>query len=263
MATGGDFSGEARPMAEKSPRRIRLEQSLAEDPGDAFLRYGVAMQCLREGDVDEGRRRLMELIADRPDDQVAAHQQLGQSYMESGEAEQARRLVRRGDRPGPRPGAMRARGGRRWAIPRRQVVAERTPARGAADVCRSRPSPSRTGSSSGTDSSRPELAAELARLGASEAPGRRPTGLVTSGLVARVVGPLGGRPRLRRRPSRTRPRPGTSSPGSPCAIATRTCDGLQSAWAAAPRSTRPRLILASSRPTPANSSTTTSRPAGS
>ena len=44
-------------MAEKSPRRLKLEESLSEDPSDAFLRYGLALQCLREGDVDEGRRR--------------------------------------------------------------------------------------------------------------------------------------------------------------------------------------------------------------
>ena len=37
-------------MAEKSRRRLMLEQSLAEDPADSFLRYGLAMQCLREGD---------------------------------------------------------------------------------------------------------------------------------------------------------------------------------------------------------------------
>jgi predicted Zn-dependent protease len=78
-------------MAEKSPRRLKLEASLAEDPTDTFLRYGVAMQCLREGDVDEGRERLMALIADHPDDQVAAFQQLGQSYLESDEPEGARR----------------------------------------------------------------------------------------------------------------------------------------------------------------------------
>ena len=63
-----------------------LEESLAEDPADTFLRYGLAMQCLREGDVEEGRERLLALIADHPDDQVAAYQQLGQSYLESGEA---------------------------------------------------------------------------------------------------------------------------------------------------------------------------------
>jgi predicted Zn-dependent protease len=80
-------------MPEKSRRRLMLEQSLAEDPADSFLRYGLAMQCLNEGDVEEGRRRLADLIADRPDDQVAAYQQLGQSYADKGETEAARRIL--------------------------------------------------------------------------------------------------------------------------------------------------------------------------
>jgi predicted Zn-dependent protease len=66
-----------------------LERSLAEDPADTFLRYGLAMQCLREGDVEEGRARLKALIADHPDDQVAAYHQLGQSYAEADEAAEA------------------------------------------------------------------------------------------------------------------------------------------------------------------------------
>lgn len=74
----------------KSARRLALEESLAADPADTFLRYGLAMQCLREGDLDEGRSRLEALIADHPDDQVAAYQQLGQSYMDEGETERAR-----------------------------------------------------------------------------------------------------------------------------------------------------------------------------
>jgi predicted Zn-dependent protease len=78
-------------MTEKSPRRLRLEASLAEDPSDPFMRYGLALQCLREGDAEEGRQRLLALVADHPDDQVAAYQQLGQSYMETDEVETARR----------------------------------------------------------------------------------------------------------------------------------------------------------------------------
>jgi thioredoxin-like negative regulator of GroEL len=78
-------------MPETSPRRALLQQSLAENPGDPFLRYGLALQCLREGDIEEGRDRLKALIADNPGDQeVAAHQQLGQSYMEAGEGDEAR-----------------------------------------------------------------------------------------------------------------------------------------------------------------------------
>ncbi len=83
-------------MADKSPRRIMLENSLAEDPADSFLRYGLAVQCLREGDVDEGRERLQSLIADHPDDTVAAHQQLGQSYLEAEEFAEARAILTSG-----------------------------------------------------------------------------------------------------------------------------------------------------------------------
>ena len=83
-------------MAEKSPKRLRLERSLAEDPGDRFLQYGLALQCLREGDLDEGRQRLKALIAEDPDRQVAAYQQLGQSYVESGESDDARSVLQQG-----------------------------------------------------------------------------------------------------------------------------------------------------------------------
>ncbi len=79
-------------MAEhpKTPRRLKLEESLAGDPDDSFLQYGLAIQCLREGDLEEGRRMLRVLIEREPDDQIAAYQQLGQSYMDEGENQLAR-----------------------------------------------------------------------------------------------------------------------------------------------------------------------------
>ena len=83
-------------MAEKSPRRVMLEESLAEDPTDTFLRYGVAVQCLREGDVEVGRQGLLALIADHPEDQVAAYQQLGQSYLDSGDTQRAAETLKTG-----------------------------------------------------------------------------------------------------------------------------------------------------------------------
>ena len=82
-------------MADKSPRRRMLEQSLADDPADTFLRYGLALQCLRDGDVEEGRARLTALIADHPDE-VAAYQQLGQSYADTGESAPAAEALRAG-----------------------------------------------------------------------------------------------------------------------------------------------------------------------
>ncbi len=83
-------------MPEKSRRRLMLEQSLAEDPTDTFLRYGLAIQCLREGDLDEGRQRLLALIADHPDDQVAAYQQLAQSYADTSEPKAAETTLQTG-----------------------------------------------------------------------------------------------------------------------------------------------------------------------
>lgn len=82
-------------MPAKSAMRLRLEASLAEDPADAFLRYGLALRCLQEGDLDEGRSRLEALIADDPN-QVAAYQQLGQSYMEADSPAEARGWFTRG-----------------------------------------------------------------------------------------------------------------------------------------------------------------------
>jgi thioredoxin-like negative regulator of GroEL len=83
-------------MAAKSRRRMMLEQSLSEDPSDPFLRYGLAVQCLRDGDLAEGRDRLVALIDDHPDDQVAAYQQLGQSYAMTGERDAAAATLRAG-----------------------------------------------------------------------------------------------------------------------------------------------------------------------
>ena len=97
-------------MASKSERRVKLEQSLADDPGDTFLRYGLGVQCLREGDLEEGRDRLRSLIADHPDDQVAAHQQLGQSYLESGEANEGRAILLAGIEIAKRRGDWHAAG---------------------------------------------------------------------------------------------------------------------------------------------------------
>lgn len=83
-------------MPDKSTKRRMLEASLAEDPGDVFLRYGLALQCLRDGDVPEGRERLLSLIADHPEDQVAAYQQLGQSFMDAGELVEAKAILKTG-----------------------------------------------------------------------------------------------------------------------------------------------------------------------
>lgn len=94
-------------MPEKSARRLKLEESLAAQPDDTFLRYGLALQCLREGDVAEGRTRLHALIDDHPDE-VAAYQQLGQSYLESQEHDAAKQVLATGLEKAQRAGQAHA-----------------------------------------------------------------------------------------------------------------------------------------------------------
>lgn len=83
-------------MPEISAKRLKLEAMLREDPSDAFLRYGLGVQCLRDRDLEAGRAILEALVADHPDDQVAALQQLGQSYQDEGDAAKARAYFTRG-----------------------------------------------------------------------------------------------------------------------------------------------------------------------
>ncbi len=83
-------------MAEKSRRRLMLEQSLAADPDDAFLKYGLAMQCLRDGEVAEGRQRLQQLIGEDPTRQIPAYHQLGQSFADEGQNDEARKVLTEG-----------------------------------------------------------------------------------------------------------------------------------------------------------------------
>ena len=64
-------------MAEKSRRRMMLEQSLNDDPADSFLRYGLAIQCLREGDVAEGRQLYLDMVVLHPRASLAKRRAVG------------------------------------------------------------------------------------------------------------------------------------------------------------------------------------------
>jgi tetratricopeptide (TPR) repeat protein len=49
-----------------SSRRERIEAMLASDPGDPFLRYGLAVEYDNEGRHDESLRLFAELTHDQP-----------------------------------------------------------------------------------------------------------------------------------------------------------------------------------------------------
>ena len=81
-------------MANKS-RKQQIEDMLADEPNDPFLRYGLAMEHLAEGDDSGAVKRFAELIAVSPD-YVPAYLQAGQALIRLGRTEEAREMLERG-----------------------------------------------------------------------------------------------------------------------------------------------------------------------
>ncbi len=81
-------------MTEKS-RKQQIEEMLALDPTDPFLRYGLAMECVSEGETEEAARRFGELLAAAPD-YVPAYFQAAQALIRLGRREEAADMLRRG-----------------------------------------------------------------------------------------------------------------------------------------------------------------------
>jgi Tfp pilus assembly protein PilF len=83
-------------VAEKT-RRQQIEEMLADDPADSFLRYGLAMEFLSAGEPDAAVGCLNELIA-LDAAYVPAYVQLGQAYQRQGKMADAARTFRTGIR---------------------------------------------------------------------------------------------------------------------------------------------------------------------
>jgi tetratricopeptide (TPR) repeat protein len=81
-------------MTSKS-RRQQIEEMLAEDPNDPFLRYGLAMEYASAGDLDAAVRSLQDLIAVAPD-YVPAYLQAGQALTKLDREDEARAVYRAG-----------------------------------------------------------------------------------------------------------------------------------------------------------------------
>jgi thioredoxin-like negative regulator of GroEL len=76
-------------------RRQQIEEQLAEDPNDPFLRYGLAMEHLGAGDTEAALRCLRDLIA-LDAGYVPAYQQCAQALARLGRTGEAADVFRRG-----------------------------------------------------------------------------------------------------------------------------------------------------------------------
>ena len=72
-----------------------LQQLLADDPGNTFARYGLAMEHVRSGDLN-GAVREFETVLETDPKYSAAYYHAGQTLEKLGKTEQARELYRRG-----------------------------------------------------------------------------------------------------------------------------------------------------------------------
>ena len=76
-------------------RRQRLEEMLAEDPNDPFLRYGLAMDYAGAGDDEAAAKCFVELMRASPE-YVAAYLQAGQVLSRLGRDDEARAVCAAG-----------------------------------------------------------------------------------------------------------------------------------------------------------------------
>jgi predicted Zn-dependent protease len=76
-------------------RREKIEAMLAEEPGDTFLRYSLAMELRSEGDYAGSVIKLAELTHDDPP-YVPAFFMAAQQLTDLGQIEEARAFLRDG-----------------------------------------------------------------------------------------------------------------------------------------------------------------------
>ena len=78
-----------------SPRWETLKSLVAQQPGDSFLRYGLAMEYRNAGELEAAMSEFRALIAANPD-YSAAYYHGGQTLERLGKLDDARALYREG-----------------------------------------------------------------------------------------------------------------------------------------------------------------------
>jgi predicted Zn-dependent protease len=76
-------------------RREKIEAMLAEEPGDMFLRYSLAMELDKEGDHEASLAKFAELTRETPP-HVAAFFMAGQQLVRLGRLDEAGKILRDG-----------------------------------------------------------------------------------------------------------------------------------------------------------------------
>ncbi|HVA72048.1 MAG TPA: tetratricopeptide repeat protein [Candidatus Limnocylindrales bacterium] len=95
------------PQASKS-RRQMLEDFVTKNPGDAFGRYGLAMECLKTGDSVAAEEHFKQLLGAHPE-YIAGYFQYGQMLAKLGRIDDARKALTEGESRAAKAGEEHAR----------------------------------------------------------------------------------------------------------------------------------------------------------
>jgi predicted Zn-dependent protease len=89
-------------------RRQKLEEFLLQNPNDAFSRYGVALDCFRQGDLPAADAHFQLLLQKNPD-YVPAYQMYAQMLAQNNRLEEAKAALTKGVEAAIRQGNQHAR----------------------------------------------------------------------------------------------------------------------------------------------------------
>jgi predicted Zn-dependent protease len=89
-------------------RRQKLEEFLAKNPNDAFSRYGIALECVKEGDLASAEAHFQKLIESTPD-YVPGYQMYAQTLAQNERGEEAKAILAQGIQAAIRQGNQHAR----------------------------------------------------------------------------------------------------------------------------------------------------------
>ena len=88
-------------------RRVMLEEFVAANPGDAFARYGLAMECARTEDYAAASNHFDKLLELHPD-YVPGYFQYGQMLASTADSARAKEILGKGIQAAQRKGDAHA-----------------------------------------------------------------------------------------------------------------------------------------------------------
>ena len=89
-------------------RRQKLEEFLAQNPKDTFSRYGIALECVKQGDVVTAETHFRALIESNHD-YVPGYQMYAQTLAHNDRGEDAKAILIQGIQAAIRQGNQHAR----------------------------------------------------------------------------------------------------------------------------------------------------------